>query len=318
MNFQQPIWLLLLIAVLLLIGLYFVLQLRRKKYAVRFTNVDLLDKIAPKRPGWRRHIAFALIVAALGFFSMAMAVPATEVQVPRNRATVCLALDVSLSMKASDVKPSRFEAMKKSAAEFVDKLPAGINLALVSFGGAAVVNNAPTTDRSSVKSSIAGLELQQSTATGDAIYKCLATIQAFAKGSKTTDGKPIPARIVLESDGKQTVGQDVNVAAASAKEAKIPISTIAFGTPGGAIVDQGQTIPVPVDTETMKSIASATGGTYFAAGSAGELSDAYKNIGEQIGYTNEFRAITLRFVGIGLVLAFCGAAAALFWTNRLI
>ena len=318
MKFLSPVWLLLLLCVLALVGIYLLLQLRRKKYAARFTNVDMLSKIAPKRPGWRRHVAFALLVVGLGFTSMAMAVPAAEVQVPRNRATVCMALDVSLSMKATDVKPSRFEAMKKSAKNFVDKLPSGINLGLVAFAGSANVLQPPTMDRAAVKNSIDGLELDQATATGEAIFACLTSIQNFEKGTTSADGKPAPARIVLLSDGLQTVGRDTSVAVAAAKKAKIPVSTIAFGTEGATIKQDGETIPVPVDKASLKKIADDTGGSYFSAASASSLDKVYDNIGTQIGYTKEFRPITTRFVGIGLLFAFASAAAALFWTNRLL
>ncbi|PRZ43755.1 Ca-activated chloride channel family protein [Antricoccus suffuscus] len=318
MKFLSPIWLLLLLCVLALIGIYLLLQLRRKNYAARFTNVDMLAKVAPKRPGWRRHIAFALLVVGLGFTSMAMAVPASEVQVPRNRATICMALDVSLSMKATDVKPSRFESMKKSAKNFVDKLPAGINLGLVAFAGSANVLQPPTIDRNAVKNSIDNLKLDQATATGEAIFSCLGAIQNFEKSTKSSDGKPAPARIVLLSDGLRTVGRDNSTAIAAAKKAKIPVSTIAFGTEGATIKQDGETIPVPVDKPSLKQIADETGGTFFSAESASSLEKVYNNIGKQIGYTKEFQPITTRFVGIGLIFAFASAAAALFWTNRLL
>lgn len=318
MKFLSPIWLLLLICVLTLIGVYLLLQLRRKSYAARFTNVDLLSRVAPKRPGWRRHVAFALLVGGLGFMSMAMAVPAAQVQVPRDRATICMALDISLSMKAKDVKPSRFEAMKKSAKDFVDKLPSGINLGLVAFAGSANVLQPPTIDRAAVKNSIDSLQLDQATATGEAIFSCLASIQNFEKGTKSADGKPAPARIILLSDGLQTVGRDSQTAVDAAKKAKIPVSTIAFGTEGATISQDGETIPVPVDKASLKKIADDTGGTFFSAESAGKLQTVYEDIGTQIGYTTEFQPITTRFVGIGLIFAFASAAAALFWTNRLL
>lgn len=318
MKFLSASWLLLLLAVLALVGLYLLLQFRRKTYAARFTNVELLGKIVPRRPGWRRHVAFALMICALGTLTLAMAEPATEVKVPRDRATVCMALDVSLSMKATDIKPSRFEAMQKSATEFVGKLPQGINLGIVSFAGSASVVQPPTTDRNAVKNAINNLQLDQATATGEAIFTCLQAIQNFESNTKTDDGKPAPARIVLLSDGYQTVGRTPEVAVEAAKKAKIPISTIAFGTEGATVDVEGETIPVPVDTEKLKWIADQTGGTSFSAESAGEIEKVYKDIGSQIGYTYEFKAITPRFIGAGLILAFAAAAAALLWTNRLL
>lgn len=318
MKFLEPIWLLVLVGVLGLVALYLVMQLRRKRYAARFTNVALLDKVAPKRPGWRRHIAFILMALALVAFTTAMAKPATKVKVPRNEATVCMALDVSLSMQATDIKPDRFTAMKESAVEFVGKLPQGINLGLVSFAGSAQVVQPPTVDRNAVKLAIEGLELNQATATGDAIFACLQAIKTFQQGIADEDGNVPAARVILLSDGYQTVGQSVETAVDAAVDAKIPISTIAFGSTGGTIENEGQQIPVPVDLETMKMIAEETGGTYFDAESEAEIAKVWEDIGEQIGYTEEFQEVPTRFVGWGLLLAFGSAVASLLWSNRLL
>ena len=137
MTFQAPIWLLALFAVAALVALYVILQLRRKAYAARFTNVALLGSIVPKRPGWRRHLAFGVVVLGLATLVVSLAMPSTEVRVPRERATVVMAVDVSLSMKATDIQPDRFRAMQAAAKDFVDVLPSRINLALVSFAGTA-------------------------------------------------------------------------------------------------------------------------------------------------------------------------------------
>lgn len=318
MKFLEPIWLLVLLGVLALVAVYLLLQLRRKKYAAKFTNVSLLEKVAPKRPGWRRHLAFALMIAALACFTTAMAKPATKVKVPRNEATVCMALDVSLSMEATDIKPDRFTAMKESASDFVDKLPQGINLGLVSFAGAASIVQPPTIDRNAVKVAIEGLELDQATATGEAIFACLQAIKTFQSSLKDDKQKVPAARIILLSDGFRTVGRDVNTAIDAAKEAKIPVSTIAFGTNGGTIEHENEKIPVPVDNDTMKEIAKETGGTYFNAESAGEIEKVWQDIGEQIGYTYKFQEVPTRFVGWGLLLAFASTVASLLWSNRLL
>lgn len=316
MKFLAPWWLLVLIGVLALVALYLLMQLRRKKYAARFTNVSLLEKVAPRRPGWRRHLAFALMIGALVCFTTAMAKPATKVKVPRNEATVCMALDVSLSMEATDIEPDRFTAMRESASDFVDKLPQGINVGLVSFAGAASIVQTPTIDRNAIKVAIEGLELDQATATGEAIFACLQAIKTFQSGIK--DGKVPAARIVLLSDGFRTVGREVTTAVDAAKEAKIPVSTIAFGTDGGTIEHEGEQIPVPVDDETMKQIADDTGGTYFNAESASQIEKVWEDIGEQIGYTYKFQEVPTRFVGWGLLLAFASAVASLLWSNRLL
>ncbi|WP_134323293.1 VWA domain-containing protein [Cumulibacter soli] len=318
MKFLEPLWLLVLVGVLALIALYLVMQLRRKRYAAKFTNVSLLDKVAPKRPGWRRHIAFALMALALIAFTTAMAKPATKVKVPRNEATVCMALDVSLSMQATDIEPDRFTAMKESATQFVNELPQGINLGLVSFAGTAQVVQPPTIDRNSVNAAIDGLQLDQATATGDAIFACLQSIKTFQETLESNEQDVPAARIILLSDGYQTVGTDVDTAIDAAVEAEIPVSTIAFGSNGGTIENDGQQIPVPVDIEKMKEIADKTGGSYFDAESKSEIAKVWQDIGEQIGYTEEFQEVPTRFVGWGLLLAFASAAASLLWSNRLL
>src|SRR5919107_2378018 len=137
MTFQAPLWLLGLVVVAALVAFYVVLQLRRKAYAARFTNVALLGTLVPKRPGWRRHLAFSIVALGLAALVVSLATPSTEVRVPRERATVVMAVDVSLSMQAEDIEPNRFEAMQTAATEFVDVLPARINLGLVSFAGTA-------------------------------------------------------------------------------------------------------------------------------------------------------------------------------------
>ena len=143
MTFQSPWWLLALLVIVALVGFYVLLQLRRKAYAARFTNVALLGSLVPKRPGWRRHLAFGVVALGLAALVVSLAVPSTEVRVPRERATVVMAVDVSLSMKATDIEPDRFRAMQKAAKEFVDVLPERINLGLVSFAGTATTAGVP-------------------------------------------------------------------------------------------------------------------------------------------------------------------------------
>jgi Ca-activated chloride channel homolog len=319
-HFLAPHWLWLLLGVAGLLVLYVVLQLRRKRYAVRFTNVELLGSIAPKRPGWRRHVAFTLLLLALAAGSLAMARPSKTVKVPRDRATVMMVIDVSLSMESTDVTPTRLKAAQKAAKEFARLLPSSINLGLVSFAGTAAVDVRPTTNRSDVTRAIDNLQLAPSTATGDAIFAALGALQSFQAQAPSTGNKsqPVPARIVMLSDGARTVGRPVDEGITAAKQAKVPISTIAFGTPTGTVELEGQQQQVPVDTDTMKHIAQGTGGSYHAAASASQLHDVYQNLGSQIGYTKEPKEITTRVVGIGLILAFAAAGASLLWTNRLL
>jgi Ca-activated chloride channel family protein len=318
MMFQSPGWLLALLVVLALAGLYVVLQLRRKAYAARFTNVALLGTLVPKRPGWRRHLAFGLLVLGLATLVVSLAKPSTEVRVPRERATVVMAVDVSLSMQAKDIEPDRFRAMQSAAKEFVDVLPDRINLGLVSFAGTATTLVPPTTDRAQVANAIDNLDLAESTAIGEAVFTSLTAIENFQSTVEAGDPEPPPARIVLLSDGYNTVGRDDTQAIDAAREAGVPVSTIAFGTDYGTLDLDGETVPVPVDRATLEDIADQTGGSYSEAASAAELEQVYADLGSQIGYTTEPQDISPRFVRGGVVLVLLGAVLSLLWTNRLV
>jgi len=318
MTFQSPLWLLLLLAVAALVGLYVLLQLRRKRYAARFTNVALLGSLVPKRPGWRRHLAFGLVVLALAALVVSLAVPSAEVRVPRERATVIMAVDVSLSMKATDIDPTRFQAMQTAAKQFVDVLPARINLGLVSFAGTATTLVPPTTDRAQVRTAIDHLQLAEATAIGEAVFTSLSAIENYQDSLDTPSRDLPPARIVLLSDGYNTVGRDDTQAIDAATSAKVPVSTIAFGTDYGTLDLNGETVPVPVDRATLKKIADDTGGSYSQAASASELQKVYADLGSQIGYITEPHDISPWFVRTGVFLAFLGAVLSLLWTQRLL
>jgi Ca-activated chloride channel family protein len=318
MTFQTPWWLLALLVVAALVALYVVLQLRRKAYAARFTNVALLGSLVPKRPGWRRHLAFSIVALGLVALVVSLATPSTEVRVPRERATVVMAVDVSLSMQAKDIAPNRFEAMQTAATEFVDVLPARINLGLVSFAGTATTLVPPTTDRDAVTGAIQRLDLAESTAIGEAVFASLTAIDNFQAALDAPENKLPPARIVLLSDGSNTVGRKATQAIDAARAAGVPVSTIAFGTDYGTLDLEGETVPVPVDRATLKDIADQTGGSYHEAASASELQEVYADLGSQIGYTTQPKDISTWFVRAGVLLALVGAALSLLWTNRLV
>ncbi len=313
-HFRAAHWLLLFIAVAALAGGYLFVALRRKAYAVRFTNLALLRSVAPRGPGWRRHVAaVAFLLSLLGLVT-AMARPTTMVKVPRERATVMIAIDVSLSMQATDVRPSRFAAAKVAAKEFVNELPATFNVGLVSFAGTAAVAVAPTKDHAQLTSAIDGLELAESTATGEAVFAALTALAAVPPDGAR---EAAPGRIVLLSDGFRTVGRSNDEAAGAAREAKIPVSTIAFGTDAGTVELQGQSVPVPVDRDALQALAESTSGRYYAAASGKELRDVYRDLGSSIGFRQVPREITTWFLGLGLLLAFGAGAMSLVWTSRL-
>ena len=314
MSFQSP-WLLLgLLAIPLLVGFYITSQRRRRAYAVRFTNLALLDKIAPRRPAWRRHVPAIAFLVALTTFVTAYARPSRPVKVPRERATVIMAIDVSLSMEATDVKPTRIQAAKDAASSFVDLLPGRLNLGLVSFSGTAQVLVAPTTDHSLVKRSITTLQLGPRTAIGEAVFLSLQSIASVP--TDPGQSKP-PARIVLMSDGETTVGRPNELAAQAAAEAKVPVSTIAFGTDDGTVAVEGRLVPVPVNRDALRQLAETTGGKAFDATSSKELKQVYSDIGSSIGYRKVPREVTSWFVGLGLMFALAAAGGSLLWTSRL-
>ena len=318
MTFQSPWWLLALLLVAALVAVYVVLQLRRKAYAARFTNVALLGSLVPKRPGWKRHLAFGVVALGLATLVVSLAVPSTEVRVPREKATVVMAVDVSLSMEARDVEPSRFQAMQRAAVDFVDVLPERINLGLVSFAGTAATVVPPTTDRAEVAAAIENLDLAEATAIGEAVFSSLSAIENFQSQLESSGEEAPPARIVLLSDGFNTVGRDETQAIDAARAAGVPVSTIAFGTDYGTLDIDGEQVPVPVDRASLQELAEETGGSYSEAASAEELEQVYADLGSQIGYTTEPKDISSWFVRGGVVVVLIGAVLSLLWTNRLV
>jgi Ca-activated chloride channel family protein len=314
-SFLEPLHLLAGLGVLALAIGYVVMALRAKRYAVRFTNLDLLDTVAPRRPGWRRHLPAIALVAAASALVIAFARPTREGEVPRERATVIMAIDTSLSMQATDVDPSRIDAAKEAAVTFLDRVPASINVGLVSFNGIATVRVPPTTDRRQVEQAIRDLDLGESTAIGEAIFASLDAIDAVAPDP---DGTTAPARIVLMSDGETTVGRPDESATAAARTAGVAVSTIAFGTAQGIITlpDDPRPIPVPVNPAALRDIAATTDGSFFEAPTAERLEAVYTDIGSSIGYETVEVEISSWFVGAALGLLALSAAMALWWSSR--
>ncbi|MEP6561000.1 MAG: VWA domain-containing protein [Nakamurella sp.] len=321
MNFAQPFWLATGLVVLALGIGYLTAQRRTRRHTMRFANLELLDKVAPKRPGRWRHLPTALVLVGLVLLTVALAGPTADTKVPRNRATVMLAIDVSLSMEATDVAPNRLAAAQEAAAQFVDELTPGVNLGIVSFAGIATVLVSPTTDRAAAKQAIAGLKLDERTATGEAIISSLQTIESFSKtlpppADGSDPGAP-PARIIMMTDGKRTVGRTEQEAAQKAADAKVPVSMIAFGTDNGSIVVNDETIPVPLDTQAMQQIAQISGGDFHTAATADELKSVYAQLGEQIGYETKQQDISRPWMIAGTALVIIGSAAALALTSRI-
>jgi Ca-activated chloride channel family protein len=326
--FAQPWWLLVLLVVVALAVGYVLLLGRRRRDVVRFTNLELLDRVAPHRPGWYRHLPAAALILALAVLTVALAGPMAEAKVPRNRATVVLVIDVSLSMQATDVEPSRLAAAQAAAKAFADQLTPGINLGLVSFAGTAAVLVSPTADREPVKRAVDGLKLSESTATGEAIFAALQSVETFSQSvaGASADGPP-PARIVLMSDGKQTVPGGMTpeeeprgsfTAARQAQEAGIPVSTISFGTAYGSIeINPGERTAVAVDDDSMQRIAALSGGQFFTAATEEELRQVYGDLSEQIGYETRRVDVSWPWLAGGVLLLVVGLASGTVLGRRL-
>ena len=322
MSFDSPAALALVALPVLLAVVYVVVQRRRRRYAVRFTSVDLLASVAPRRPGWQRHVPAALMFSALAVLAVSIAHPTTSRKVARNRATIMLALDTSASMSARDVSPTRLQAAEQQAADFVKTLPDGLQVGLVSFDRTARVLVSPTTDHSTVLAAIDRLQIGPGTATADAIDASLDAIRAVPPAA---DGTTAPAVVVLMSDGTPTVGRDdlspaqaVEQASEAARAASVPVNTIAFGTSRGTVEVQGESVSVPADPDAMAKIASETGGRTFTAENASELKSVYEQIQKAIGFDVRKTDISAWFTVIGLVLAAAAVAAALVWTERIL
>ena len=314
MRFLSPWWLLLLVPVALLVVAYAVQQRRRSRYAVRFASLPMLERLVPRRPGWRRHLPAAFLLLAFVALALAVARPEADVRVPRKNATVVVAIDVSISMRATDVDPSRVDAAAAAAERFVEGLPKGFKIGLVTFSGRTAVRATPTTDREEVESALQSLTLSTSTAIGEGVFTSLDEITATATAAGQ---KKVPATVVLLSDGTNTVGRTPEEAATAASEAGVPVSTIAYGTPAGTVEFEGQTIPVPVDIDTLATLARDTGGTAYTAESSKELNDVYDTIRSSIGLRTETREITQYLAALGLLLGLLAAALSLRWFSRL-
>lgn len=284
-------WMLLFLVVVAGLGLAYWLTTRRtRRRVLRFANLDLLQAVAAgRRPDRLRHLPTVALTAALVFLTIAMAGPTRDIRIPRTHAVVMLVIDVSESMAAVDVAPSRIEAAKQAGKQFADGLTAGISLGLVEFSSGATLLVAPTADHGEVAKAIDTLRPQPRTATGEGIFTALQAIATTTAVLGGGDGPP-PARIVLESDGKETVPLDPDdprgafTAARAANEQGVQISTISFGTPDGVVDFDGQRIPVPVDDQTLQRITEITHGQAFRADSLAQLSQVYETLDRDIGY----------------------------------
>ncbi|WP_420450676.1 VWA domain-containing protein [Ilumatobacter sp.] len=320
--------------VVIALAVAYVASLRwRSRAQVRFTRVDLLERVAPARPRWRRHLIAAVNLLGLAAAVVALARPVERTtERSRSEGRILVLFDVSLSMQATDVDPDRLSAAKQAARDFVDAVDDDVEVGLVSFAGVVRVEVEPTLDRSLLDRRIDDLDLDLSTAIGDALAVGTRVLVDLADSSATgaggdpgSDDGVAPGAIVLLSDGSTTVGLDTADGAAIAADAGVPVSTITFGTLTGAIVDPvtGDVVPVPVEPGPLRAVAEATGGEAFEARTGDELVDAYDSIRDALGDTlgeevEVVAELTWRWAAAAFALMAAAWALSLWWLRGMV
>ncbi len=299
---------------LALLAVYVLVQSRRRRRLRRFTEADV-----PQSP--TRHIPIAVSLLSLILLTIALATPTHDMRIPRNRAVVVLVIDMSQSMRATDVPPNRLKAAEEAATQFATQLTPGINLGLVGFAGTPYLLVPPTPQHQATIDALKKLDFADSTATGEAIFTALHAVSATAITGGDT---PPPARIVLLSDGKENKPSNpsdphdgVYTAARLARDEGVPISTISFGTKTGEIEMDGQRVAVPVSTDQMKMIAKLSGGQAYTAGNLAELSKSYNAIEKDIGYRTVPGPGSAGWLRLGAITALIATALALLINRRL-
>ncbi len=321
-TFLAPgrIWLLLVVAALA--AAYVAMQFARRKHVVMFTNVDLLDQLAPSRPGWRRHVVAGCYLATgvVGVFALARPADRSLMQT-QSGGQIELVFDVSLSMEADDVDPNRLDAAKEAALDFVEQVDDNIEVGLISFSGNVAARVAPTLNHDQISQQIEDLQLGEGTAIGDAL-----AVAADIIGAPTEDEPDEPAgAIVLLTDGETTVGRPTAAGAQIAADNKIPVYAIAFGTAGGTVTDPrtGDVIPVPVNYDDLVVVADVTGGVFYEAPTADALEQAYAEISDSLnaGAGEPIEVVTestWKYVAVALVLLAIGWLLGLWWLRGLL
>ena len=321
MTFASPLVLLSLLAIPALLLLAYAVNRRRARYPVAFTNLELLAELAPKRHGmWKRVIPLALLILALALAAGALAQPRVNLARPDQNATIMLLVDVSGSMRANDVEPTRLDAAVSAMRTFLDRLPSRFKVGLVAFSSEPEPLVAPTSNRDVLRQSIALLEPEAGTAVGDGIGVAVNMLRSSLRqaGYVRKPGQPVPAAIVLLSDGAQNRGilQPLQ-AAHMAKTAGIRVYPVSLGTPRGKVTFGFgafmNSVPVPPDPYTMSQIAAVTGGKSYTAQTASSVVQVYKTLGSSIGRTHKRVEITSWFAiaAAGLLAAAIGAAVLL-------
>jgi Ca-activated chloride channel family protein len=317
-SFSSPFVLIALLAIPALIAWYVSHQRNRAKAAEAFVAPALTRSVAPTRPGWRRHAPMVAVAIALALLIVAAARPQRTKAVPVNSAAIMLANDVSNSMNATDVSPSRLAAAKQAASKFVAGVPSQVLVGQMQFARRPVVLQSPTTDHSQTQAAIAELRPGGGgTAIGETITTALHTLTTL----KSTTGKRPPGAIVLLSDGTSNVGPSPLTVARQAKADHIPIYTIAIGTASGTIPIKrgGQTVttPVPVSPQELGQIASLSGGRAYTAANSADARTVYAHLAKQLGHKKVKDELTYGFAGGALALLLVGGGLSLLWFGRI-
>ena len=318
MTFEWPLALIALVIVPVVIVLYVLHERRRDDYAARFTTPTLLPNLVAAAPGWRRHLPLALLLAGLAALVVGVARPHASVDVRREEATVIIAIDTSLSMKAQDVRPSRLGAAENAANAFVAELPKRFRVGVIGFSGRAYLALAPTEDRELVVSALRSLRPGEGTALGDAV----ALGVRLARQERASDGTIPPTAMLVISDGAQMSGRTSPAAAAlKAMGLHIPVYSVVLGTPDGVVnvpIAGGyqEQLRVPPSPETLKTLAQVTGGQFFTAPDQKRLSQIHERLGSRLGHRRETREVTDLFAGGSAAFLLVGGALSSLWFRR--
>jgi len=313
-TFAHPLLLLALLALPAALVLRRMLAHRARRNAIRFTGVSTLAELVPAAGRLRSHFPIALFLAAVAALALALAKPERTVGVPVERASVVLVTDVSRSMKADDVDPSRLEAARQAGERFLDRAPRQLRIGSVTFSDRPQIVESPSDDRGQARSVLDGLVADGGTATGDGLSAALDSLER----DRGKDGKRTPAAILLLSDGESTVGRDPVEVAREAGRRGVPVYTVALGTESAVVEGpNGELLPVPPDPETLRRMSKVSKGQAFTAKQSGELDKVYEALGSRIGQKKEKREMTSGFAGLGAVLLIGAAGLALRFGGRL-
>jgi len=319
-SFGRPLMLLALLLVPLLAGVWILLERRRNDDAARFSSPALLPNLVGERPGRRRLVPLVLFLVGLTVLAVGAASPHAKVTVPRREATILLAVDVSRSMQAQDVVPTRLAAARHAADAFLAKVPSVYKVGVIGIGSRAFVAVPPTTDRALAHNALVGLAQSEGTALGDAIALGI----SIAKKQRSADGFVPPTSMLLISDGARDGGRAApGKAAKAAKAAHLPVSTVLVGTPNGIVTVplQGgyqEQIRVPANVGALRLIANASGGHFYRARTAAALKKVYEQLATRTGHTTKNREISDMFAAGGLVFLLAGAGLSALWFRRML